>query len=58
MKKFVKRTISVKIPIQAKSLQTFNGNIYVIGGLHRNEQNNENQVLKDCFKIDMNMEVV
>jgi len=34
-----------------------NGNIYVIGGLQRSEQNNENQVLRDCFKIDVNMEV-
>ena len=54
-KKFVKKALTQKIPVQAKSLQTKDGNIFVVGGLCRNLQNNENQVLKDCFKIDKQM---
>ena len=34
-----------------------NGDIYVVGGFVRNEQNNENQVVRDCFKIDKQMVV-
>ena len=34
-----------------------NGDIYVVGGFVRNEQNNENQVVRDCFKIDRQMAV-
>lgn len=44
--------------MQSKSLQTRNGNIYLVGGLQRNEHNNENQVLRDCFLIDLRMQVV
>ena len=41
-KRFVKKTINQRIPVQAKSLQVMNGDIYIIGGFCRNEQSKEN----------------
>ena len=38
-KKFVQTSISAKIPVQSKSLQLKSGDIYVIGGINRNQQN-------------------
>ena len=53
-RKFAKKVLSRKIPLKAKSVQLHNGNIFVVGGLSRNEQSKENQVVRDCFKIDTN----
>jgi hypothetical protein len=50
--KFNIKTLKHKIPIQAKSLQINNGNIYVVGGM-----SGDNKVLRDCFKIDSLMNV-
>lgn len=47
VKKFRIFSLSQKIPVQFKSMQTNNGNIYVVGGV-----NSINQVLNDCFCID------
>ena len=41
-KTFVQTSISAKIPVQSKSLQLKSGDIYVIGGINRNQQNQEN----------------
>ena len=42
LKKLIRNSISQKIPVQSKSVQALNGNIYLIGGMQRSEQNNEN----------------
>ena len=55
--KFRVEQLSQKVPFHAKSYQTITGDIYVVGGFMRNESSSENQVLKDCFKIDRNMQV-
>lgn len=50
--KFSIKTLKQKIPIQAKSIQMSNGNIYVVGGM-----SSDNKVLRDCLKIDTLMNV-
>jgi len=56
-KKFVKKTLSQKIPIQAKSLQVPTGEIYVVGGFTRPGKVSDFEVLRDCFRIDRQLTV-
>lgn len=52
VKKFRIVQLPQKIPIQSKSVQIFNGSIYVVGGM-----NSSNKVLNDCFVITPQMQV-
>lgn len=55
IQKFVKRSLSAKIPLRATSSQTNDGSIYVMGGMIP-DKNLSQHALRDCLHINPDLE--